>query len=83
MKLKHIPVKESSVQLSLSMRGGLVEDLDRYARYVAKQSGTRLSRREIVALIVEQFLAEDRGFREFSNQSSRQNPDPPKTDFPP
>lgn len=83
MKLKHIPAKETTVQLSLSMRAGLVKDLDRYARYVAEQSGTRLSRREIVALIVEQFLAEDRGFREFANPSPQPNPDPTKTDFPP
>lgn len=62
-KLKHLPVKEKMVTLSFPVRDSLASEATEYAAYITDDSGVSVSRNEVLAAILEQFIQEDRGFR--------------------
>ena len=62
-KLKHLPVKEKMVTLSFPVRDSLATEATEYAAFVTEESGVSVRRNEVLEGMMEQFMQEDRSFR--------------------
>ena len=62
MKIKNVPVQEKKVRLDFTLVESEATRFEAYRQYVATSTGTDISQRELLALVVVQFMDEDREF---------------------
>ena len=65
MKLKLKEKELPPVQLRLALPAAAKQMLDRYVAFVGQTSGREVEVREVAVEMLEQFMASDRGFREW------------------
>ena len=62
MKIKNVPVQEKMVRLDFTLVESEATRFEAYRQYVATSTGTDISQRKLLALVVVQFMDEDREF---------------------
>lgn len=62
MKLKNVAAPEKKVRLDFSLPESQATRLEQYRQFVAASSGADVSQRELLALLVTQFMDEDKDF---------------------
>lgn len=62
MKIKNVPTQEKKVRLDFTLVESEAARFEAYRQYVATSTGTDISQRELLALVVVQFMDEDRDF---------------------
>jgi hypothetical protein len=79
-KLKLSAVQdEKPVKLSVTLPAGLHRDLVAYAQILAHESGQKVEPAQLVASMLERFIASDRGFRKARGVDRSANPKPSRT----
>lgn len=63
MKLKAKQEALPSVRVQLSLDGELSRDLDSYAQYFEQVHGQTIRKKELIVIVLETFLAQDREFQ--------------------
>lgn len=76
MKLKNVAAPEKKVRLDFSLPESQATRLEQYRQFVAVSSGADVSQRELLALIVTQFMDEDRDFVKAQQNSVAAVPQP-------
>ena len=74
MKLKGVTAQEKKVRVDFSLTESEAGRLEAYREYVAANSGSKVYTRELLALIVVQFMDEDRDFAKAQAQAQRLEP---------
>ncbi len=62
MKIKNLPVQEKKVRLDFTITESEAARLDAYRKFVAEASSRDIPLRELIAVIVVQFMDEDKEF---------------------
>ena len=62
VKIKNVPVQEKKVRLDFTLVESEAVRFEAYRQYVATSTGTDISQRELLALVVVQFMDEDKDF---------------------
>ena len=62
MKIKNVPTQEKKVRLDFTLVESEAARFEAYRQYVATSTGTDISQRELLALVVVQFMDEDKDF---------------------
>ncbi|WP_083858720.1 DUF2274 domain-containing protein [Methylocystis sp. SC2] len=79
-KLKLSGVQEEKpVKLSVTLPAGLHLDLIAYAQILAHESGQKVEPAQLIAPMLERFIASDRGFRKARGVDRNANPKPSTT----
>lgn len=71
--------EEKPVKLSVTLPAALHRDLVAYAEILAHESGQKVEPAQLIAPMLERFIASDRGFRKARGEDRRSNPKPPRT----
>jgi hypothetical protein len=72
MKLRNLPIKESTQQIRFSLRNSLAASLSNYAEYASITSGTNLDVSEVTASIVTTFMEDDKDFQNWLKKKDAQ-----------
>lgn len=72
MKLRNLPIKESTQQIRFSLRNSLATSLSNYAEYVSTTTGTSLDVSEVTASIVTTFMEDDKDFQNWLKKKDGQ-----------
>ena len=72
MKIKNVPTQEKKVRLDFTLVESEAARFEAYRQYVATSTGTDVSQRELLALIVVQFMDEDKDFLKAQRQAAPQ-----------
>ena len=68
MKIKNVPTQEKKVRLDFTLVESEAARFEAYRQYVATSTGTDISQRELLALVVVQFMDEDKDFSKAQRQ---------------
>ena len=79
-KLKLSAVQdEKPVKISITLPAALHRDLVAYAEILAHESGQKVEPAQLIAPMLERFIASDRGFRKARGVDRNPNPKPSTT----
>lgn len=71
--------EEKPVKLSVTLPAALHRDLVAYAQILAHESGQKVVPAQLIAPMLERFIASDRGFRKARGVDRNPNPKPSTT----
>jgi hypothetical protein len=74
VKIKNVPVQEKKVRLDFTLVESEAARFEAYRQYVATSTGTDISQRELLALVVVQFMDEDKDFAKALAAQGRATP---------